>query len=67
MRADKDIIAEMEKLFEEYNIEVEAKRKAGVLKDKTAKTYLLHPKNFIRWCKEDFVPGGRNLIWKKRE
>lgn len=67
MRTNRIVIAEMERLFEQYDIEVQRKRKAGVLKDKTAKTYLLHAKNFIRWCKEDFVLGGRKLIWEKRE
>ena len=61
MRTDKGTIAEMERLLEEYDIEVEAKRKKGILKNKTARTYLLHAENFVRWCKEEFIPGARKL------
>jgi hypothetical protein len=61
MRTDKRTIAEMERLLEEYDTEVEAKRKEGILKNKTAKTYLLHAENFVKWCKEEFIPGIRKL------
>ena len=61
MRANRNIIAELEKLLEEYEIEVEEKRKAGVLENNTAKTYLRHANTFVRWCKGDFVPGIRKL------
>jgi len=61
MRADRNIINELERLLEEYEIEIERKRKAGILENKTAKTYLLHANNFVRWCKGDFVPGIRKL------
>lgn len=59
MRADRNIINEIERLLEEYEIEVEAKRKAGILEDSTTRTYLRHANTFVRWCKGDFVPGER--------
>lgn len=61
MKADRNIIAEIERLLEEYEIEIEEKRKSGILENKTAKTYLRHANTFVRWCKNDFVPGIRKL------
>jgi hypothetical protein len=61
MRTDKGTIAEMEKLLEEYDIEVETKRKKGFLKNQTARTYLAHAENFVKWCKGEFIPGIRKL------
>jgi len=61
MKTDKDTILEMERLLEEYDIEIEAKRKAGVLEDKTAITYLRHANTFVRWCKGEFVPGEKKI------
>lgn len=61
MKADRNIITQIERLLEEYEIEVEEKRRNGILKDKTAKTYRRHANTFIRWCKDDFVPGERNM------
>jgi len=60
MRASKDVIRELEGLYEAYEKEVTEKRKAGILKDSTAKTYLTHASNFVRWCRNDFVPGDKN-------
>ena len=61
MRADRNIIAEIERLLEEYEIEIEGRRKSGILENNTAKTYLLHANNFVRWCKGEFVPGGTKI------
>jgi len=61
MKTDKGIIAEIERLLGEYDIEVEEKREKGILKDKTAKTYLRHAGTFVRWCKGEFIPGIRKL------
>ena len=61
MKVDKNIITEIERLLEKYEIEIEKKQKAGILLHNTAKTYLLHSTNFVRWCKDEFVPGGRKL------
>lgn len=61
MKADRHVISELERLLKEYSVEVESARKKGLLSDKTANTYLLHPTNFVRWCRGDFVPGEKNL------
>jgi hypothetical protein len=61
VKADSDTLSEIERLLEEYEIEVETKRRAGILAEKTARTYVLHATNFVRWCKGDFVPGERKL------
>ncbi|MCC0567180.1 hypothetical protein [Brevibacillus borstelensis] len=60
MRANQDFIKQLELLYESYEKEVTDKLKGGILKDTTAKTYLTHSSNFVRWCKNDFVPGERN-------
>jgi len=57
MRANENILNEIERLLQEYEIEVEAKRTAGELNYATAKTYLRHANTFVRWCKGDFAPG----------
>lgn len=61
MRTDRKIIEEPERLILEYEVEVERSRKDGKLSDKTANTYLPHSNNFVRWCKGEFIPGGRNM------
>lgn len=60
LKGNKEFIEELEKLFRAYNVEVTVAMKEGFLKDNTAKTYLLHTGNFIKWCKDEFEPGGRN-------
>lgn len=52
---------EMTRLYNEYQQEIEALRKNGILKQSAANTYLLHSKNFVRWCKDEFEPGRRNI------
>lgn len=44
----------------EYELEVRQAQKVGLLTENTARTYLLHASNFVKWNKGDFVPGGRN-------
>ncbi len=61
MRADRKTIEELERLILEYEVEVEHSRMDGKLSDKTANTYLVHSNNFVRWCKGEFIPGGRNM------
>jgi ABC-type Zn uptake system ZnuABC Zn-binding protein ZnuA len=51
---------QLEKLLETYESEVKQAQKNGLLTDSTARTYLLHASNFVKWCKGDFIPGGRN-------
>ncbi|QGH33148.1 hypothetical protein GI584_03435 [Gracilibacillus salitolerans] len=60
MRVAQDLIKQLEELYETYEQEVKDKSKEGLLTDSTARTYLLHSRNFIKWCKNDFIPGGRN-------
>jgi len=60
MRASQDFTKQLELLFEQYVQEVKGKLEAGTLKDTTANTYLTYSSNFVRWCRNDFVPGDRN-------
>jgi hypothetical protein len=60
MQVSNEVLLEMEKLFNEYAELVGDKRKDGLLKESAADTYILHSRNFIRWCKGEFVPGDRN-------
>ena len=60
MKSNKEFIQEVERLFGVYEVEVNEALKRGFLKQNTATTYLLHAGNFIKWCKDDFIPGGRN-------
>ncbi|WMJ24335.1 hypothetical protein RBG61_06620 [Paludicola sp. MB14-C6] len=50
----------IQKLFEQYEQEVLEAERNGYLKENTAKTYLLHSGNFVKWCKNEFEPGLRN-------
>lgn len=59
MRASQEFIKQLELLFEDYEKEVTEKMKAGILEKTTAKTYLTHSSNFVRWCRNDFEPGAR--------
>ena len=61
MKTDRKTIEELERLIIEYEVEVEQKRREGKLADSTADTYLLHSNNFVKWCKGEFIPGGRNI------
>jgi hypothetical protein len=60
MKVNQELSKELEKLFEAYEIEVNDSLRKGLLKESSAKTYLLHSGNFIKWCRNDFSPGGRN-------
>ena len=60
MKSNKEFIQELERLFGAYEVEVNEALKHGFLKENTATTYLLHVGNFIKWCKDGFIPGGRN-------
>ena len=46
MRSSKEFIRELELLYEAYEKEVTEQLNAGVLKDSTAKTYLVTPDKF---------------------
>ncbi|AMQ20538.1 MULTISPECIES: hypothetical protein [Bacillaceae] len=60
MRASQEFIKKLEELYQIYENEVKEKWKEGLLADDTAKTYLCHSRNFVKWCRNEFVPGGRN-------
>ncbi|WP_019375839.1 hypothetical protein [Virgibacillus halodenitrificans] len=59
MKASEEFIKQLEELYQTYEQEVNQKFKEGLLKEKTAKTYLRHSGTFVRWCRNDFVPGVR--------
>jgi len=54
-------ITELKSLLVEYENEVNKSLADGYLKETTAKTYLLHANNFVKWCNGDFIPGGTNM------
>ena len=60
MKVTKEMSATLENLIEKYEEEVISAQRQGYLKDNTSKTYLLHSKNFIKWCNGNFEPGGKN-------
>lgn len=60
MKTSNENMREIERLLSEYKKEVNEARKNGFLVDNTAKTYLLHAEHFVRWCRDDFEPGGTN-------
>jgi hypothetical protein len=66
MRTDDKTIAEMERLFEIYEREVQERRKYDCLEQPTVNTYLSHARDFIRWCKGEFMPGTRKLQKKAK-
>ena len=41
-------------------VQVVQANRHDLLTESTTRTYLLHAYNFVKWCKGDFVPGGRN-------
>ncbi|UGB29961.1 hypothetical protein [Metabacillus sp. B2-18] len=61
MKASQEFIKQLEELYQTYEQEVRKSSKEGLLTDSTARTYLLHSGNFIKWCRNDFIPGGRNI------
>ena len=60
MKTTQEVMREIERLYNEYEKEVYTARKSGQLMENTVKTYLLHSRNFVKWCKGLFVPGARN-------
>ena len=58
MKASEDFITQLENLYQSYEQEVRMRATEGTLAENTEKTYLLHSNNFVRWCRNDFVPGG---------
>jgi len=60
MKSSTEFINELENLYGKYEKEIEEALKQGYLKQNTAKTYLIHSNNFVKWCKDSFEPGLRN-------
>ena len=50
MQADKNLIAALESLIDQYEKEVEQ----APYTEKTKRTYIYHSRNFVRWVKGDF-------------
>jgi hypothetical protein len=50
-----DAMREVEAALKQYDAEVHA----SGLQPKTVRTYVLHATNFVRWLKDDFVPGEK--------
>lgn len=65
MRINKELRYQLEKLLETYELEVRQAQKNGLLTDSTARTYLLHPSNFVKWCKGDFIPAEGIQMFKR--
>lgn len=61
IKTNKGTLAEIQRLLNEYEKEVLNLEKSKVISHNTAKTYLLHSHNFVRWCKDEFIPGGRKI------
>lgn len=60
MKASQEFMKQLEDLYQDYEKEIQEKSKNGLLAENSLKTYLLHSSNFVRWCRGDFDPGGRN-------
>ena len=60
MKTDASTIKEIEKFLQAYEREVMLAQDHGYLQPNTTRTYLLHSRNFVKWCKNGFDPGGRN-------
>jgi hypothetical protein len=55
MRISSKALQEVEEALKQYEKEVQSSK----MEPSTKRTYLLHSNNFVRWLKDDFVPGGR--------
>ncbi|MGL5479037.1 MAG: hypothetical protein ACRDCB_08385 [Clostridium sp.] len=60
MNIKKEDIKIIEDALQKYELQVEEASKEGLLKSNAVKTYLLHSRNFVRWCRGEFEPGGTN-------
>lgn len=63
MKTREDVLWELQRLYSIYENEVVNATEQGLLTVTTARTYLVHAYNFIKWCEDDFEPGGRNKKW----
>ena len=60
MKATKETMGEIERLYSEYEYEVYAAYNAKKLQLNTVNTYLPHAERFVRWCKGEFEPGCKS-------
>lgn len=60
MKASIEFLNELDGLYQKYEKEVNEALKLGYLTNSTAKTYLTHSNNFIKWCNDNFEPGAKN-------
>ena len=60
MKVEPELEKKLESLFQQYEEEVNEAKEKSYLKETTANTYLTHSWNFIKWCKGNFEPGGKN-------
>lgn len=60
VKASQEFIKRLEELYQVYEKEVQEKTIDGMLAENSSRTYLLHSGNFVKWCRGDFNPGGRN-------
>jgi hypothetical protein len=65
VKGNQEFIEELERLFSMYESEVNEARIQGVLTESTARTYLFHSRNFVKWFRNDFQPSGK-LISESR-
>jgi len=60
MKVEPELEKKLVLLFQKYEEEVKEAEEKGYLMENTVKTYLSHSWNFVKWCKGNFEPGGRN-------
>jgi hypothetical protein len=60
VKCNKKLLKSIEELFGDYEKVVKKAEKDGLLKRNTVNTYLYHPRNFIKWCNDEFEPGAKN-------
>ncbi|MGR6904586.1 hypothetical protein [Lysinibacillus sp. BSL11] len=54
MRASQEFIKQLEELYKIYEKEV----KRTKLASNTVNTHLYHSGNFVKWCRNEYVPGA---------
>lgn len=57
MKAESNILKEIDRLFAEYEKEVNHLGENGILERNTVNTYLGYADKFVRWCNGNFEPG----------
>lgn len=60
MKTSMEVVKKIDNLYMKYEEEVLEKKKQGLLAENTAKTYLLHSGNFVKWIRDEYEPGSKN-------